>query len=113
MPAQAEMLWHALRSGSEGLQPSINCRVSEGYEGSILSEIAVCFDARHLNPTGCGKLFGGSRGSCPQKGMIWWPNPIPQNVAVKSSLSNLFLFEDEPEKTNEGTFLTRTLDTFI
>ena len=107
MPTKAEMLIQAVRSGSKG-QPSINCRITEGYEGSILSEIAVCFEAATLKPTGCGKLFGGSMGSCPQNGMIWWPNPIPQNV-VKSSLSKLFLYEDNSainvysEKTNEDT----------
>ena len=103
MPVPADMLWHAIHSVGDRGQPSINCRANEGYQGQVLSEIAVCFDSMTLKPTGCGKLFGGSRGSCPKEGMIWWPNPIPQNV--KSPLSNLFLYDNyQSDEVTQGNF---------
>ena len=79
-PIFVDMLWHALRSvtRNQGV-PSINCKSVDGFMSPILSEIAVCFDAKTMKAVKCGKLFGGDRGSCPKFGNIWLPNPIPQN----------------------------------
>ena len=87
-PIFVDLLWHTLRSISQNeASPSINCKTTE--LGPTLSQIAVCFDLRHMQPIGCGKLFGGDRGSCPKFGNIWLPNPVPNQ------------FEEEPNSKED------------
>ena len=52
---------------------AIKCRADKStWKSPVLTHVAFCYDAFNMSLVGCGKLFGGKEGSCPQYGMVWW-----------------------------------------
>ena len=52
---------------------AIKCRADKStWKSPVLTHMAFCYDAFNMSQVGCGKLFGGKEGSCPQYGMVWW-----------------------------------------
>ena len=82
----AHYIIDAIEKGMKGMKSnkdektffSLNCKIMKGYNAPVLTEVAVCFNAKNMEPKSCGKLFGGMGGSCPKRGMIWFINPKQQ-----------------------------------